>query len=263
LVSYTQIIEPCKHPIGNFFSPTTGEVKQAPCCKWSCAACGPRRARRYVARVSRMPARGYFITLTARPHGPVDAETVKSFNRCYRHWRQWLKRECGVGHSSWVLEKGERTGHLHRHAVIETFRSFSYRRARASLVRCGLGVVCDFKRISSKRGASPAARYLGKYLGKHLSNSANWPRFARRCQTSVPDNTIRTHSWSFIARPKWDVPAQRLKRSRFEFAERATEGYWNDVAEEDGLDHTIALNQYDKLLHGGNNYALLEKQLPP
>src|SRR5579871_1915436 len=109
--------------IGIFFNPSTGTALPALCKKWGCAVCGPRAQRRFIARVLRTPRFTYFITLTSRPHGSLTRELVKNFNACWRSFLQWLKREVGINHVSWTLEQGERTGHLHRHALIDTNRS--------------------------------------------------------------------------------------------------------------------------------------------
>jgi hypothetical protein len=164
-----------------------------------------------------MNSSGYTITLTARPHGAVTAELVRNFNASWRSWLQWLKRELGVGRIefSWVLERGGRTGHLHRHAVVDTRgRSFSYRRARAALVRCGMGSVCNFRPILSQQAARAGAAYIGKYLSKHLADPRrrSFPAYSRRCQTTIPKlpplDDQEWHFYPFWSRGAWSAPAR-------------------------------------------------------
>ncbi len=202
---FIEIDDSCQATIGIFFDPATGEVAAARCKKWSCATCGPRAARRFIARVLRTPRFTYFITLTSKPHDPyLTREQVRSFNACWRSFLQWLKREVGIGDVTWVLERGEKTGHLHRHALIDTSRSFSYKRARAALVRTGHGAVCDFKPSRSQQSAQAGARYLGKYLAKSLPDHRSaWPRYSRRCQTSTPNLPRTASSFVFIPRPQY------------------------------------------------------------
>jgi hypothetical protein len=201
-MQYLEITDACQATIGMFFDPATGEAVAARCKKWSCKVCGPRAARRFIARVMRTPRFTYFITLTSKPHGAMTKALVREFNAAWRAFRQWLKREVGIGDVTWVLEQGEKTGHLHRHALIDTSRSFSYKRARAALVRSGHGAVCDFKPSRSQHSAQAGARYLGKYLAKSLSDHASqWPRYSRRCQTSTPHIQRPKSTFIFIARP--------------------------------------------------------------
>jgi hypothetical protein len=203
----------CQQSPGRFIPMLpTGDVLAAPCKKWSCPACGPRAARRFIARVQRTPRFTYFITLTSKPgQGSVNRQSVKNFNACWRSFAQWLKREVGLNHVTWTLEQGEKTGHLHRHALIDTNRSFSYKRARAALVRTGHGAVCDFKPSRSARSVQAGARYLGKYLGKSLSDQKHaWPRYTRRCQTSTPAIPSPPSQYKFIATSAFWPSAPRL-----------------------------------------------------
>jgi hypothetical protein len=203
-VQYYAFDDSCQALVGNFINQATGELTPARCKKWSCKFCGPRAARRFVARVMRAKCYTYAITLTARPHGAMTRELVKSFNASWRSWKQWLERETGgrLGDCSWTLEQGPANGHLHRHALIATRRSFSYKRARAALVRCGLGAVCDFKPIRSQKSGAVGGRYLGKYLAKATSeHQSQWPRYSRRAQTSVPDVRPPGDPYIFVPRP--------------------------------------------------------------
>lgn len=198
-MQYYAFDDSCQALVGNFFNHATGELIPARCKKWSCKFCGPRRARRFVARVLKTPSLSYFVTLTSVPHDEYLArEHVKRFNACWRSWLQWLKREVGVSDCSWVLERGNKSGHLHKHALLTTGRSFSYKRARAAIVRCGLGAVCDFQRISGNRRA---ANYLAKYLQKADGAEWPWPRYTRRAQTSQPDFPREPSTFTFIQRP--------------------------------------------------------------
>lgn len=249
--SATQTVA-CQQSPGYFWNPLTGLVQHAPCKKWSCPACGPRAARRFIARVMRTPRFTYFITLTSKPDGVpgTSAAQVKKFNACWRSWLRWLKREAGVNHVTWTLERGSKTGHLHRHALIDTNRSFSYKRARASLVRTGHGAVCDFKPSRSQHSSRAGARYLGKYLAKHLENTP-WPKYSRRCQTSTKSWKAKSSSYKFLAYgDHWrsitqDSPLDLHRMPRM-------------LADDDPRVLHIALNQYEKLRHGGTENVQTE-----
>lgn len=253
-MQYYAFDDSCQALIGNYLSTTTGELIPARCKKWSCKFCGPRAARRFVARVMRTRRFTYFITLTSRPHGALDASTIRKFNACFRSFRQWLKRECGLGDVTWTLERGEKTGHLHRHALIDTNRSFSYKRARAALVRTGHGAVCDFKPSRSAQSAQAGARYLGKYLAKNLSlHSTEWPKYSRRCQTSTPPLPKPDQQYIFIPKPQ--LPWRR----RPESATPLVNEFWHD-SEMPGWQLPIALNQKEKLRHEVNDGNVLPNE---
>jgi hypothetical protein len=203
-MQYYAFDDSCQALVGNFFCEATGQLIPARCKKWSCKFCGPRRARRWIARIRRAARVDYFLTLTAPPHGAVTRALVKKFNASWRSFLQWLKREIkGIGDISWTLEQGKKTGHLHRHVLIQTGRSFSYKRARAALVRSGHGAVCKFIPVRSSQSARVGSGYLGKYLGKMLDeHSTQWPRYSRRAQTTVPE--LRSESpfeYKFISKP--------------------------------------------------------------
>lgn len=238
---YFKIDGACQSSPGNLINHSTGEIYAASCKKWDCRTCGPRAARRFVARVLRTPRFTYFVTLTAPPHPPeLDAPLVRGFNRSWRTWRQWLKRNAGVGHCTWTLERGSKHGHLHRHAMIETSRRFSYSDARAALVRAGCGPVCDFKRIKSKGSVQAGARYIGKYLAKHLGD-AHWPRYTRRAQCSIKDNRLPPGpAWHFVARPV------AIWRRREESPTPLVNEWWR-ADEMIWSQSSLALNQYEKL----------------
>jgi hypothetical protein len=252
LLSYVKIDDACQGVAGNFVNTETGEITNARCKKWSCKSCGPRKARRFVARVLRTPRFTYFVTLTAKPHGEyLDAATVRRFNGSWRSWRQWLKREAGVGDVTWVLERGGKSGHLHRHALIETGRSFSYKKARAALVRCGMGAVCDFKPIKVAQSAAAGARYLGKYLGKSLADhQTDFPRYARRAQTSSPDIRLPCPVFLFVPADKINYklhigPVDSSRQSDRDPAASYIDGWLATRYSSE-----LALNQKEKVRHG-------------
>lgn len=243
-MQYYAFNDSCQALVGNYFNPTTGELVPARCKKWSCKFCGPRAARRFVARVMRAKSYSYAITLTARPHGAVTRELVQNFNACWRSWKQWLRREVGaLGDCSWSLELGPKSGHLHRHLLIHTRRSFSYKRARAALVRCGLGAVCDFKPIKSQNSARAGGRYLGKYLAKTTAEHHTlWPRYSRRAQTTVPALAHPKTDFIFVPRPRdvWRRRAEAAIPLIHEFW-LPEEMPWSQVP--------LALNQKEKVRH--------------
>lgn len=242
----TELASQCPTPPGVFYSSQSGATVLAPCKRWCCPVCGPRSARRFAARVRRTPSYTYFITLTSLPHGAVTAQLVKKFNACWRAWLQWLKRELTVGAISWVLERGKKTGHLHRHVAIETSKSFSYKRARAALVRTGHGAVCDFAPFRIANSGPAAAGYLAKYLAKEMAAPGRFPRYSRRCQSSTP---------------------VEKRDGDYDYKFKAWGGHWRSTSQDSVLDShrmprqladddprvlTIALNQKEKLHHGGS-----------
>lgn len=242
-MQYYKFDDSCQALVGNFFCEATGQLLPARCKKWSCKFCGPRRARRWIARIRRAARVDYFITLTARPHGAVTRELVKKFNASWRSWLQWLKREVkGIGDISWTLEQGSNTNHLHRHALIETGGSFSYRRARAALVRTGHGAVCKFVPVRAQRSAMAGAGYIGKYLGKALGeHSSQWPRYSRRAQTSVPEmKSPSPMTWTFVQKP-------RLIWSRREESHDPVIESMSPKHEYIGGQRELTLNQLEKL----------------
>jgi len=167
--------------VGYFTNASTGEVVPARCGAWACPECGPRKVRRFAARVRRARGWSYFITLTLEGAAAPDCETIRYINRCWRTFKRWLQRNACVKNWVWVNEVSPR-GRLHKHAMVACSR-FDYSRARDAVVRAGFGSVCDFQRV---RGAVRVASYIAKYLSKTLPRGA-WPRYARRCQTSVPE----------------------------------------------------------------------------
>lgn len=241
-MQYYKFDDSCQALVGNYFCESTGLLLPARCKKWSCKFCGPRRARRWIARIRRAARVDYFITVTARPHGAVTRELVKKFNASWRSWLQWLKRELKVGDVSWTLEQGSKSNHLHRHALIQTGRSFSYKRARAALIRSGHGAVCKFVPIKSSRSATAGAGYIAKYLGKSLGeHSTQWPRYARRAQTSVPDLTEPSaFDFTFIKKPSIDW------KRREEFHDPAQE-FLCPKSDYIGGQRELTLNQIEKL----------------
>ena len=243
---YVKIDDACQACVGVFVNTTTGEIIPARCKKWSCKTCGPRRARRFIARVSRAPHYSYFVTLTAPRDFPeyLASAHVRRVNASWRSWLQWLKREVGVRDVSWVLERGTRTGHLHRHALISTRKSFSYSRARAALVRSGHGAVCDFKPIRLSQSGR-AARYMGKYMAKGEPEKFTFPRYARRSQTTVPDlKSACQDVYLFEGRP--DSPWRRRAEPKSPLINEPQ----YPPSEYIGGQRSLALNQKDKVRHG-------------
>jgi hypothetical protein len=225
----------CKHPVGLIVNTTTFHVKPVWCDKWSCLPCGRRKARAMYRRTVDVPYR-YLLTITA-PGGttgePVESwstgghtessgvveeraglrgsalstfrrptrSEVMSFNRGWKGFLQWLRRNYVVGEYFWVNETGPRTAHLHKH-ILMTIGWFSYAEARQALCRVsGLGAVCDFKRLrywpKGKRKRAPAVAYCVKYLSKANSGL---PRYSRRMQCSTPVTPWKrdsTEPWKF------------------------------------------------------------------
>jgi hypothetical protein len=133
-------------------------------------------------RIAQRRAKGYFATFTIDGDGSASRENIKRLNHCFSPLSQWLKRRANLTDTTWVNEIGAEHGRIHKHAVLHCDR-FDYNEARAAVVRAGFGQVVNFQPI--RFGQAGANRYVSKYLGKNLAG-VEWPRYARRCQTTIP-----------------------------------------------------------------------------
>lgn len=173
---------PCA--IGLFYSRETGEAWPAPCGRWNCVDCGPRKARRFQKRIA-PPRWNYMITLTLEGDGTATPDNIKRLNGNWKVFKRWMQRTADLKDFAWVNEQGKKHGRIHKHALVQSSR-FSYLAARRAVKRAGFGTVCDFSRVRNQR----AVRfYVSKYLTKSLS--VVWPRYSRRCQTSLPASPKR------------------------------------------------------------------------
>lgn len=200
--SYYLNFTPCA--IGTFYSRDTGEVRPAPCGSWNCVDCGPRKSRRFQARIA--PSKwSYMVTLTLDGEGSASTANVKRLNRNWRVFKRWLQRSAKLRDFAWVNEQGKKHGRIHKHALVQS-STFSYRRARAAVLRAGFGPVCDFSRVRSQRAVRS---YVSKYLTKSLA--VRWPKYSRRCQTSLPA-TKSNEAWAFQPALKGIPAFQHLPR---------------------------------------------------
>lgn len=149
----------------------------------------------------------YFLTLTlpAENDGQPTVENVKFLNQCWRRFLRWLRKKVNVSNFAWCNELGERTNRLHKHALISC-RYLNYSRARRAVVAAGFGAVCDFQKVRTPRGI---LSYVSKYMSLALRTC--WPKYSRRCQTSVPALVAESKgSWLF---EKLKLPERISKRS--------------------------------------------------
>lgn len=175
--NYALKFTPCA--IGIFISKKTGEAHPASCGSWACIDCGPRKVRRFLARIA-PPQWTYMATLTLEGDGSPTRENIRSINASWRVFKRWLERNVHLEDFTWVNEQGKLHSRLHKHALVKC--SFiPYRRARAAIIRAGFGPVCDFQPVKTQRNAR---FYVSKYLSKSLP--VKWPKYSRRCQTSIP-----------------------------------------------------------------------------
>lgn len=191
--------------VGWVVSRDTGEVRAVGCGRWLCVSCGPRRRRRYAARLySRRWDR--LITFTQPPlKGEATRENLRDQARAWRRVWQWARRR-GMTDYAWVRELGARTGRLHLHVIVKS-PFLPHRQLKRACVRNGFGSVVDVRKIRSKE----AVRYVAKYLSKGTSA---YPRYTRRVQTNVPAVRGSNQDWLFLHPWEWatvypvsDVPA--------------------------------------------------------
>ncbi len=198
-ITYGLQFTPCS--IGTFVSKATGEVRPAPCGSWNCIDCGPRKARRFLRRIS-PPQWSYMVTLTLAGSGEPSKENIQSINAHWRVFKRWLERTTKLTDFTWVNEQGKLHSRLHKHALVKCGR-ISYHAARRAILRAGFGPVCDFKPVRTQR----AARfYVSKYLSKSLP--VRWPKYSRRCQTSIAAPKS-DGSWT-LQKTLTSVPSHRL-----------------------------------------------------
>lgn len=197
-----------------------GRVAVAKCGKWDCACCAKVRSHKLVKRMGERRFR-WLVTFTAPSTlQRCTREEVMKFNEGWRRVYQWLKREhpphrhaSSKSKRTWrhgsfspslteyifSNERGETTGHLHKHVVIQS-SWFCFACLRARLSRYGLGDVCDFKRIKQKRGwgSMRAVNYVVKYVTKG-SGKYKLPRYSRKVQCSHLAPEEKKHEWSFLS----------------------------------------------------------------
>ena len=208
----------CQSPPGAFLDVKAFRVYAARCMKWTCASCARLKARKVIDSLGDRRF-NWMLTFTAPAGTYVTKTQLRVFNNAWRRISQWLKREhpaCEHGkvrHSSfraglttymWSNERGEKTGHLHKHVVADIPHWFCYACLRTAISRAGLGDVCDFKQVHSW-GTPYALKYVVKYIGK--GGSWVFPRYSRIFQRSrglKPKSSSSNGAYMFlkIARPQ-------------------------------------------------------------
>lgn len=208
---------PCNTPAGALLHFPDNKLVILRCSKWSCQCCARVRAWKLIKRLGDKTFR-YLITITAPAEFGMNVEAVKGFNQSWRRVYQWLKREhpaCkhrsasgrtykhgpfNASLQTYVFsnERGQETGHLHKHIVAQCQR-FCYACLRERLCHYGLGAVCDFKRLKSKRGWSTmrAVNYAVKYVTKSCDKWP-FPRYSRRVQTSRLNPVEKQPNWLYF-----------------------------------------------------------------
>jgi hypothetical protein len=195
-----------------------------------------------------------FLTITIDGDGSLSNTNFRRLSKGWSNVKRWLRRNgYKVSDTTWVRERGEHgTRRLHQHVLIAGETYISVRRLRNALRRNGLGRWCHVSRIKTQR---QARRYVAKYLGKTLDRSA-WPRYARRCQTSIPRSRAEPGRFLFEKRRRFvrarqadnDRMARALVRDEME-CERiiAADHDWPQLplslTKKEKLSHDQALNQ--------------------
>lgn len=177
-----------------FVHPMTGRCRLANCNQWACPSCGPRKARRFVARILRGEYNWFWTFTTGEQLTPESSSLLSARIRRFIYFvRQQI---CDISARTWTKETGEHGRRvLHAHMLVgASKRRISYKELHRLADRCGLAPMRKWKRIRGSGGR--VAGYVAKYLGKAMT--ASWPRYVRRCWTSVPELPwTRESGWQF------------------------------------------------------------------
>ena len=220
----------CNTPPGLFLSVNSFMAYLARCKRWTCPPCAKARSRDMARRLQNQRF-NWLLTFTAKPgRGYVSRETLGEFNKGWRRICQYLKRphpkkthvradgtrwkhgpwSARIGAYVWSNERGDLTGHLHKHCVARISHWFCFACLREHLARVGLGSVCDFKRVSF--GKRHAVQYVVKYVTK---GGGKWrfPRYSRRVQSSalIQINNESSGQYHFVKRQSIDEKRHTLE----------------------------------------------------
>jgi hypothetical protein len=211
----------------------TGEAVPKFCGKWDCRRCGPRRIRQLSARMeieeererSKVDGQPFnrliTITVADRVEAPnffrlYESECRKQLRWLKNGWRlarRILHRDWGLTRFQWVRERGPLHGRVHQH--LQVYCDYiPKKKLREILVSCGLGKVCDIRRI---RDRISVRHYLTKYLVKDVfAPGYSWPRYTRRVQHSLSPEArppVEPGRWVFERKPKVVVSSYRIPKN--------------------------------------------------
>ncbi len=136
------------------------------CKRWSCPACGPRKARATIARIQAGMNLGptRFFTLTS-PGGDSADESYAEFSARWKRMHQRMVRRFGKFEYLAVVEPQKR-GAAHVHVVYRGPFIPQAWLSRAA-AECGFGRIADIRRSHRQ-----LTSYLAKYLTKQLASQA-------------------------------------------------------------------------------------------
>jgi hypothetical protein len=133
------------------------------CKSWSCAYCGPRRARRLkrsIVEQSQLHGLDRFLTLTLDPKKGTPEESWDRIKKAWAKFRVSLARKVGKGFQYlWVVE-AQKNGYAHLHILIDRYVPQAWIKHAWDAV--GGGSIVHIER-SDVRKSGP---YLAKYLTK-------------------------------------------------------------------------------------------------
>src|SRR5277367_2469848 len=167
----------------------------APCRRWQCPACGPRRVRAYQRRMAQVPY-NRFITLTMKGVMPWTRETLRTLSRSWARLRRVLARKYGLSHFTRVVER-HKSGSPNLH-VAAASAYIPQKVLRILAEQSGFGRVCDIRAILNQRILGYVTKYLTKTTATGEPGFHGIP-YGRRIQTSVapvPKDRLGD-SWSF------------------------------------------------------------------
>lgn len=171
---------------------------QANCKMWSCATCGARKARQWVARtilgIQHYGGQWFFTTLTAHRFRRGQKKSLHDLRQAWSRLYHRLKRKYGKFHYIKIFEHHkDKTLHLHllldlnmptkitRRKSTKTGKWYDHHTCRVLKDMCaevGIGFMADYQPIANE---GLAAWYVTKYLVKSIG-STDFPKGLRRIQ---------------------------------------------------------------------------------
>ncbi len=210
-------VVPCQ--VGLFVEHSTGLAIAAPCRRWQCKQCGPRRVRAYQKRMAQVPY-NRFITLTLGGVFPWTRETLKHLSASWARLRRVLAKRYALTAFTRVVERHV-SGSPHLHVAVNS--AYIPQKVLSILAaRSGFGRVADIRAVRNKQILGYVTKYLFKTSGNQESGFFGI-RYGRRIQTSarpLPKDRLGD-SWSFylnktVRRNAWWVVRYGIVCSAFE-----------------------------------------------